>query len=179
MTTCARHRKCWTRTLRHDEGRVSLMCDCRSDWVTCFRRDCERAAALNEATSSRSNEHLNLLMTPVGASKGQARNWHTMPTSTTYDSRVGRLFNGFIAHRARSYTQSVCLSAGVRVPRRAGCVATAVGQSRPGRCRRTSTNRHPATCPDDRKPKQQIHLAPSRPIATIVVAVSIHSLVPA
>jgi hypothetical protein len=48
---------------------------------------------------------------------GQARNWHTMPTSTTYDSRVGRLFNGFIAHRARSYTQSVCLSAGVRVPR--------------------------------------------------------------
>jgi hypothetical protein len=37
----------------------------------CFRRDCERAAALNEATSSRSNEHLNLLMTPVGASKGQ------------------------------------------------------------------------------------------------------------
>jgi hypothetical protein len=92
------------------------MCDCRSDWVMCFRRDCERAAALNEATSSRSNEHLNLLMTPVGASKGQARNWHTMPTSTTYDSRVGRLFNGFIAHRARSYTQSVCLSAGVRVP---------------------------------------------------------------
>jgi hypothetical protein len=61
----------WTRTLRHDEGRVSLMCDCRSDWVMCFRRDCERAAALNEATSSRSNEHLNLLMTPVGASKGQ------------------------------------------------------------------------------------------------------------
>jgi hypothetical protein len=47
------------------------MCDCRSDWVMCFRRDCERAAALNEATSSRSNEHLNLLMTPVGASKGQ------------------------------------------------------------------------------------------------------------
>jgi hypothetical protein len=103
------------------------MCDCRSDWVMCFRRDCERAAALNEATSSRSNEHLNLLMTPVGASKGQARNWHTMPTSTTYDSRVGRLFNGFIAHRARSYTQSVCLSAGVRVPRQAGCAATAVG----------------------------------------------------
>jgi hypothetical protein len=31
-----------------------------------------------------------------------------MPTSTTYDSRVGRLFNGFIAHSARSYTQSVC-----------------------------------------------------------------------
>jgi hypothetical protein len=55
---------------------------------------------------------------------GQARNWHTMPTSTTYDSRVGRLFNGFIAHRARSYTQSVCLSAGVRVPRGAGCAAT-------------------------------------------------------
>jgi hypothetical protein len=46
-----------------------------------------------------------------------AGNWHMMPTSTTYDSRVGRFFNGFIAHRARSYTQSVCLSAGVRVPR--------------------------------------------------------------
>jgi len=25
------------------------MCDCRSDWVVRFRRDCERAAALNEA----------------------------------------------------------------------------------------------------------------------------------
>jgi len=25
------------------------MCDCRSDWVMCFRRDCERAAVLNEA----------------------------------------------------------------------------------------------------------------------------------
>jgi len=25
------------------------MCDCPADWVVCFRRDCERVAALNDA----------------------------------------------------------------------------------------------------------------------------------
>jgi hypothetical protein len=32
-----------------DAGAESyLVCDCRTDWVVCFRRDCERAVALNE-----------------------------------------------------------------------------------------------------------------------------------
>jgi len=37
------------------------MCDCRSDWVMCFRRDCERAAALNEANGVVWSRHINLL----------------------------------------------------------------------------------------------------------------------
>jgi hypothetical protein len=40
---------------------LRLDCECRSDWVCCFRRDCPRAASIKEA-QQRSIEHAQKLM---------------------------------------------------------------------------------------------------------------------